>query len=76
MSTEAEELKGQLAKLPSAERAELAHYLIDSLDEATDADAETAWDEELACREQEIRSGTAIGEPAASVFARLGDRLS
>ena len=75
MTRTTEELKTQLGKLPVEDRAELAHYLIDTLDETADVDAETAWDEELARREQEIRSGTAVGEPAASVFARLRHRL-
>jgi putative addiction module component (TIGR02574 family) len=76
MATATEELKSQLAKLPPADRAELAHYLISTLDEAADADAEAAWDEELARRQREIQCGTAVGEPAASVFARLRARLS
>jgi hypothetical protein len=75
MSTNAEELKSQLARLPVGERAELAHYLLLSLDEGADLDAETAWDRELALREGEIRSGVAMGEPADSVFRRLRERL-
>jgi hypothetical protein len=37
--------------------------------------AESAWDEELARREQEIRSGAILGEPSDAVFARIRDRL-
>jgi putative addiction module component (TIGR02574 family) len=76
MTQIAEQLKVQLSRLPADDRAELAHFLIDTLDETTDADAEAAWDIELARREAEIRSGTAVGEPAASVFARIRDRLA
>jgi putative addiction module component (TIGR02574 family) len=75
MTVAAEALKAQLARLPIEDRAELAHYLIDTLDEAIDPDAEVAWDAELERRGAEIRSGTAAGESAASVFARLRDRL-
>jgi putative addiction module component (TIGR02574 family) len=76
MTPATEELKTQLANLPVGERAELAHYLLDTLDETVDTDAEAAWDDELARREAEIRSGTATGEPAASVFARLRNRVA
>jgi putative addiction module component (TIGR02574 family) len=75
MAATTEELKAQLASLPIEDRAELAHYLIDTLDEAVDPDAEVAWDAELKRRGAQIRSGTAAGEAAASVFARLRDRL-
>jgi putative addiction module component (TIGR02574 family) len=76
MAATTEELKAHLASLPVEERAELAQYLIDSLDEAVDADAEAAWDAELERRGAEMRNGTVAGEAAASVFARLRDRFS
>lgn len=76
MTTATLQLKFQLAQLPVEDRAELAHYLIGTLDEAEDADAEAAWKEELARRKIEIESGRAIGEPAQSVFARLRVGLS
>lgn len=71
MTTTTEELKTQLATLPARERAELARYLIDTLGEPEDPDAEPAWDLELARRADEIRNGTECGESASSVFARL-----
>ena len=71
MASVIEELKGKLALLTANQRAELAHFLIHTLDEVVDADAEAAWDAELARREREIRSGQAVGEPAERVFARL-----
>jgi hypothetical protein len=45
--------------------------LIHSLDEDVDADAEAAWDAELARRMEEIRAGKAVGELADTVFAEL-----
>jgi len=69
MTETAEKLKVQLSQLSTQERAELAHFLIHSLDEGVDADAEAAWDVELARRMAEIRSGKAVGEPADKVFA-------
>lgn len=43
--------------LPEADRAELAASLIDSLDEAADIDADSAWDAEIQHRLQDIHRG-------------------
>jgi putative addiction module component (TIGR02574 family) len=66
-----EELKSQLAQLPIEHRADLAIFLIGSLDDMADEGVEAAWDRELARRGEEIRQGRAQGEPADQVFARL-----
>jgi len=71
MSVTAEKLRTELATLTDTERAELAHFLIQSLDSGADGDAETEWDAELARRADEIRSGWASGEPAGKVFSEL-----
>ena len=71
MTESAERLKDDLVRLSLPERAELAQFLLDSLDEGSDADAESAWATELAQREHEIRGGQAVGEPAAHVFTAL-----
>lgn len=71
MTVRAENLKAKLGELPASERAALAHFLILSLDEASDADADAAWDEELERRAAEIRSGQAGGESAEKVFSEL-----
>jgi putative addiction module component (TIGR02574 family) len=76
MTETAEKLKAQLSRLSTEERAELAHFLLHSLDEGVDADAEAAWDAELARRMAEIRSGQAVGEPADKVFAELRKKYS
>jgi len=76
VSVTAETIRTALAGLDVAERAELAHYLIQSLDSGTDADAEAAWDAELARRAEEIRSGRASGEPAEKVFSELRAKYS
>ena len=69
-------MRAQLSKLSSKDRAELAHFLLHSLDEESDPDAEEAWDRELAKRLQEIKSGQEKGEPAAKVFAELRGKYS
>jgi len=66
-----EEIKSKLSALPLQDRAELAHYLIHSLDEEMDSDREAAWDVELARRAQEIHNGNTAGIPADKVFAEL-----
>jgi putative addiction module component (TIGR02574 family) len=76
MSQVAEQLKSQLSRLSPQERGELAQFLIHSLDESADAEAEAAWDAELARRMEEIKSGQAIGEPAHNVFVELRKKYS
>ncbi len=76
MTETAEKLKSELSRLSLPERAELAYFLIHSLDEEVDADAEAALDAELAQRMEEIKSGKTVGEPADKVFAELREKYS
>jgi putative addiction module component (TIGR02574 family) len=71
MTKTARRLKAELAKLSSKERAEIAHYLIRTLDEGADADADEAWEAEIKRRVAEIESGAVKGIPAEKVFAEL-----
>jgi len=76
MSATTEKLRGELAGLSDSDRAELARFLLCSLDTGADQDAEVAWDAELARRAEEIRSGQAGGEPAEKVIAGLRAKYS
>lgn len=81
MTETAEKLKLELSQLSAQERAEIAHFLILSLDgdvdnESIDNDVETAWDTELTKRLEDIHSGTAIGEPSNQVFSELREKYS
>jgi putative addiction module component (TIGR02574 family) len=76
MSDRLDSLKALALSLPSGERAELAHLLIDSLDDEPEGDVEAAWDAELARRAEEIRSGRVVGKPADQVFSELRGRSS
>jgi putative addiction module component (TIGR02574 family) len=49
----------------------LAYYLISSLDESADPDAESAWDAEIDRRVGEIQTGKAVGHPIEDVLAEL-----
>lgn len=66
----------ELAGLDDADRAALARFLIQSLDEGSDPDVAAAWDVELARRAEEIRSGRVSGESAEKVFSELRAKYS
>ena len=57
MSREVSELLKMAAKLPVAERAELAGSLIESLDETEDESVQAAWDAEIVRRMEDLNSG-------------------
>ena len=53
-------LRSEVLLLPEAERAELAHALVTSLDAPADANVADAWDAEIARRLATVDAGTAI----------------
>ncbi len=69
-----DDLLSDVLKLPSEERAELAHKLLLSL-EQEEPGAESAWQEELERRAREIIDGKVKTVPWAEVEARVSDRL-
>ncbi|MGH2583430.1 MAG: addiction module protein [Dehalococcoidia bacterium] len=76
MTEAAERMKAELSRLALQDRADLASFLIHSLDEDVDTDVESAWDAELARRLTDISSGAAVGTPAETVFAELRAKYS
>lgn len=66
MAPIAEQWKTQLGQLAPEDRAELALFLLQSLEPE---DVQAAWDTEVARRVAEIRNGTAKGRPANEVFS-------
>jgi putative addiction module component (TIGR02574 family) len=50
-------LMEEALKLPAEARAALAGFLLDSLDDAIDPDAEAAWEAEIAQRLKDLESG-------------------
>lgn len=77
MSSEAlEKLRSEALNLSEAERAELAHELVVSLDGAIDFDAEEAWDAEIVRRLAEIDSGTAVLIDREEFRRRMRARIS
>ena len=71
MPATVEEIKKDLQSLSALQRAELARFLIESLDQEQDPDAEAAWDMKLERRFNDINSGKAQGMPAAEGFATI-----
>ena len=69
MSTLVEELSARAKTLSPEDRARLAEELLDSLQEASDADAEAAWEREIERRVAEIESGAVKLIPAEDVHA-------
>ena len=63
MTHEAEELLQKALSLPDNERAELAGNLIASLDSNIDPDVDAAWQQEVARRWDEVRSGKVTTVP-------------
>jgi putative addiction module component (TIGR02574 family) len=73
MTEAVEQLKSQASILSVSERAELAYFLLSSL-EPEDAGAQEAWRAEIARRVAEIRGGSAVGRLADDVLAELRER--
>jgi len=71
MTEAVEQIKTRARSLSSAERADLASFLIDSLE---DEEAGRAWKAEIARRVADIRSGGAVGRPLDDVLAELRER--
>jgi len=74
MTETAERLKSELAQLSEQERAELAQFLLESLHDQEDPDTDLAWDAELQRRDDDIRSGRAVGRPADQVLKELREK--
>ena len=76
MSILLEEIARKVLNLPPEERAELAHKLIVSIDNAIDKEAEAAWDVEIEKRANEIKSGKAKGRAAEDILAEIRTQYS
>jgi putative addiction module component (TIGR02574 family) len=70
MTEVVEQLKAQASVLSTAERADLAYFLLTSL-EPEEEGVEEAWREEIARRIAAIRGGQAVGRPIEEVLAEL-----
>ena len=73
MDTVVEQLKVKMVGLSPGERAELAYFLLSSLD-SDEVEVATAWDAETERRVGEIHSGSAIGRPVRDLIDELRER--
>ena len=71
-----EKVRSEVMTLSASERASLAHELILSLDDPSDYDLSEAQETEIQRRLVMVREGTALGRPAAEVFADIRARYS
>ena len=70
MSSLLAELSERASQLPPQERAQLAEGLLESLQEESPSDVDTAWDGEILKRIGEYERGDAVLSPASDVFAQ------
>ena len=63
MSSEARRLYEEALKLAESERADLAAFLLDSLDGGADEEVESAWKSEIGKRIEQIDSGAVTPIP-------------
>ena len=75
MATRKDELEVEVLKLPAQERADLAHRLIESLEDTDTGDFEAEWIEEAERRYAAYRAGVAVGRPGDEVFRQAKSRL-
>lgn len=73
MTGAVEQLIFQASNLSAPERAELAYFLLSSL-EPEEEGAQDAWQAEISRRVAEIRGGSAAGRPVEEVLAELRER--
>jgi len=71
-----ERVRSEALRLSEAERAELAHSLVESLDGPADQDAQSAWDAEIVRRLAEIDAGTAELIDREEMRRRMRARMS
>jgi putative addiction module component (TIGR02574 family) len=73
MSATLDELKSTLSGLPASERAELAHFLLHTL-ETPDEGAGAEWLALAEKRMDDVRAGRVVGIPAEQVLQSLRRR--
>ena len=76
MTERSQELLEKALALPEEERAELAGTLIESLEPVADADAESAWQNEIGQRIAGLDSGKVRTAPWEEVQSQLASRLA
>lgn len=76
MTTTLAELQEQAKQLDSEERAQLACFLLETLEPTGNDDVSQAWETEIKVRWAEIEQGDVELIPATEVFAEIRRKLS
>ena len=71
-----EELESEIKKLTLQDRAELAKWIVQSLDELSESEIEALWVEEAERRLDALEQGLATEIPAEEVFRRARTAIS
>ncbi len=71
-----EELATEIKKLPLRERAILAKWIVQSLDDLSESEIEALWVDEAECRLDELEQGLAAEIPAEEVLRRARAAIS
>ena len=74
MKSDSAELLKEALKLPPEARAALANFLLDSLDQEVDENAEAAWQVEIERRLRELDSRSVMAIPWAEARRRIAGR--
>jgi len=70
-----QDFETEALRLPAKDRAKLAQYLIESLDEAEDVESEKLWIEEAERRYQAYKAGKIESRSSDEVFKAARARL-
>ncbi len=77
MAATLEQIKEQCAELTSKQKADLAYFLLHTLDdEEAEDEVAAAWQIEIERRMTEVRAGRAVGKLAEQVSAELREKYS
>ena len=76
MSAKLAELQAQAKQLGSEERAQLASFLLETLEPTDSGDVSQEWEAEIKARWAEIERGDVELIPATEVFADIRRKLS
>lgn len=71
-----EELENEIAKLPLSERAALAKWIVQSLDDLSTAEVDTLWTEEAERRLDELEQDAKAEIPAVEALRQARSSLS
>jgi putative addiction module component (TIGR02574 family) len=71
-----QELEAEIKKLDLKERAALAKWIFETLDELSEAEVEALWAEESERRLDELEEGSVTEIPAEEVFRRARAAIS